>query len=57
MLLCLEEDIKGRTFLRLIVEGLSISKLVKDLGLVKMAQILALLFVQRDYTTLIPFTY
>lgn len=57
MLLCLEEDIRGRTFLRLIVEGLSISKLVKDLGLVKMAQILALLFVQRDYTTLIPFTY
>lgn len=57
MLLCLEEDIRGRTFLRLIVEGLSISKLVKDLGLVKMAQILALFFVQRDYTTLIPFTY
>lgn len=57
MLLCLEEDIRGRTFLRLIVEGLSISKLVKDLGLVKMAQILALFFVRRDYTTLIPFTY
>lgn len=57
MLVHLEEDIRGRTFSRLIVEGLSISKLVKDMGLVKTVQILALFYVQRDYTTLTPFTY
>lgn len=57
MLVHLEEDIRGRTFSRLIVEGLSISKLVKDMGLVKKVQILALFYVQRDYTTLTPFTY
>lgn len=57
MLIYLEEDIRGRTFSRLIVEGLSISKLVKDMGLVKKVQILALFYVQRDYTTLTPFTY